>query len=72
MPQDYWAGDKALYISSLAEGKSMFTPDGRMPEGGPETVLAVMRAASPALQSKTIDLAKTYTTEFVDTAAKTQ
>jgi NitT/TauT family transport system substrate-binding protein len=68
LPLDYWAGNKALYVKSLAAEKSMFTPDGRMPQGGPELVLKVMRAALPALAGKTIDLSRTYTTKYVDHA----
>src|SRR5207302_816078 len=61
MPKDYYAGDRDLYVKALAEGKAMFTPDGVMPEGGPETVLAVLSAFSPSLKGKTVDLSKTYT-----------
>jgi NitT/TauT family transport system substrate-binding protein len=43
----------------------MFTPDGVMPTGGPETVLAVLAAFSKNVKGKTVDLSKTYTTEFV-------
>ena len=68
MPPDYYVGDKPMYVKALAEGKQMFTIDGRMPEDGPETVLHVLAAIKPALKTKTIDLSKTYTTEFVDRA----
>jgi len=68
MPPDYYVGDKDLYVRALAAGKQMFTIDGRMPEDGPETVLKVLTAIKPALKTKTIDLSKTYTTEFVDLA----
>ena len=70
MPKDYYAGDKALYVQGLAEGKAQFTPDGRMPANGPETVLKVLSTFKKAVQEKQIDLGKTYTTEFVDAAAK--
>jgi NitT/TauT family transport system substrate-binding protein len=43
----------------------MYTKDGIMPAGGPETVLAVLSGFSKNLQGKTIDLSKTYTTDFV-------
>jgi NitT/TauT family transport system substrate-binding protein len=66
MPPDYYARDKEMYVSSLAAGMAMFTPDGRMPEDGPPTVLAVLSAFKKELQSRPIDLARTYTTEFVD------
>lgn len=68
MPVDYYSGDKAAYVKGLAEGKAQFTPDGRMPKDGPETVLKVLAAFSKNVQGKTIDLSKTYTTKFVDAA----
>jgi NitT/TauT family transport system substrate-binding protein len=71
MPKDYYVGDKDLYIQGLAEGKAQFTPDGRMPKDGPETVLKVLSAFSKNVQGKSIDLSKTYTTVYVDNAAKT-
>lgn len=65
MPKDFFAGDKDGYVAALADGKAMFTADGVMPAGGPETVLAVLTGFSKSVQGKSIDLAKTYTTEFV-------
>lgn len=70
MPADYYAGDKPLYIKALAEGKGMFTSDGRMPAGGPETVLTVLSSFSRSVKGKNIDLSRTYTTRFVDIANK--
>ncbi len=68
MPKDFYAGDKDGYIKALADGKAMFTPDGVMPAGGPETVLSVLAAFSKNVKGKTVDLSKTYTTEFVKNA----
>ena len=68
MPKEFYVGDKDLYVKALADGKAMFTSDGRMPVGGPETVLAVLSGFSKSIKGKTIDLSKTYTTEFVDQA----
>jgi NitT/TauT family transport system substrate-binding protein len=68
MPTDFYAGDKEGYIKALADGKGMFTPDGVMPVGGPETVLAVLSAFSKNVKGKTVDLSKTYTTYFVKNA----
>jgi NitT/TauT family transport system substrate-binding protein len=70
MPKDYYVGDRDLYVKALAEGKAQFTPDGRMPEGGPAMVLKILSEFSRSVQGKQIDLSKTYTTQFVDTAAK--
>jgi len=68
MPKDYYAGNKEAYVKALADGKAMFTVDGVMPQGGPETVLAVLSGFSKNIKGKQIDLAKTYTTEFVKNA----
>jgi NitT/TauT family transport system substrate-binding protein len=68
MPSDFYVGDRAMYMQALAQGKAMFTLDGRMPSGGPETVLAVLAEIKAIVRDKPIDLSKTYTTEFVDKA----
>ncbi len=68
MPSDFYVGDRAMYVDALASGKAMFTEDGRMPEGGPENVLAVLSRIKSRVHDKPIDLAGTYTTEFVDAA----
>jgi NitT/TauT family transport system substrate-binding protein len=65
MPKDFFVGDEEGYVKALDAGKGMFTVDGVMPKGGPETVLQVLSTFSPAVKGKTIDLSKTYTTEFV-------
>ena len=68
MPKDFYVGDKDAYVAALAAGKAMFTPDGVMPEGGPETVLKVLSSFKKELKGTEIDLSKTYTTEFVKNA----
>jgi len=68
MPADYDAGDRALYVRAIAASKPMFTLDGRMPHSGPATVLKVMTAIDRNVQYKNIDLAKTFTEEFVSAA----
>jgi NitT/TauT family transport system substrate-binding protein len=68
MPKDYYTGDKDLYVKALADGKVMFTADGVMPDQGPETVLKVLTLSNKALETKKVDLSKTYTTEFVKAA----
>lgn len=68
VPADYYAGDKELYVQALARGKAMFTPDGRMPDSGPPTVLKVLSTVDKNIQGKHVDLMQTYTTEFVSAA----
>jgi NitT/TauT family transport system substrate-binding protein len=65
MPPAYYEGvGRAQYIKALDAQKAIFTPDGVMPRGGPETVLKVLSAFDPAVKGRKIDLSKTYTTEF--------
>lgn len=68
MPADYYAGNRALYVKALADGKVQFTPDGRMPQSGPPTVLKILSSFNKNIQGKQIDLSKTYTTEFTSAA----
>ncbi|MGW5234304.1 ABC transporter substrate-binding protein [Streptomyces nodosus] len=69
MPADYSQGDKKLYARAIESTLPMFTEDGVMPENGPETVERVLKAFNPNIKNATIDLGKTYTTEFVEKAA---
>lgn len=68
MPADYSQGDKALYAQAVKSTLPMFTDDGVMPEGGPETVEKVLKAFNPNIKNAKVDLSKTYTTEFAKAA----
>jgi NitT/TauT family transport system substrate-binding protein len=71
LPKDYYEGNRDLYVAALARNKTMFTPDGRMPSGAPEAVLKILSAFNPAVGRAKIDLSRTYTDVFVDTALRT-
>lgn len=68
MPADYAQGGAARYAESIKSTLPMFTKDGLMPKNGPETVQRVLKAFNPNLKNATVDLAKTYTTEFASKA----
>jgi NitT/TauT family transport system substrate-binding protein len=69
MPPAYYAGvGKAAYAQALDNEKGIFNPTGIMPPDGPQTCLSVLSAFNPAVKGKSIDLAKTYTDEFVKAA----
>lgn len=65
MPADYAQGGKDLYAQAIKSTLPMFTTDGVMPADGPQTVENVLKAFNPNLKNATVDLEKTYTTEFV-------
>ncbi|GAA2496751.1 ABC transporter substrate-binding protein [Terrabacter carboxydivorans] len=69
MPASYYKGvGKDAYVKALDSEKGIFNPTGLMPEDGPKTCLAVLGEFNPKVQGKNIDLAKTYTNEFVQAA----
>jgi len=68
LPADYYGGAKDDYVKALDDSYQMFSPDGKMPAGGAEFVLSVLKQFNDKLSS--IDLSKAYTSEFVDKANK--
>ncbi len=69
MPPDYYAGNKALYVTALQNQLSIFSPDGVMPTGAPESVLGVENASKLIPAGSKIDLSTTFTNEFVNKAS---
>ncbi len=68
MPPDYYAGNKTLYVTALQNQLSIFSPDGNMPDGGPQSVLNIEQQTNQTVQGKQIDLSTTYTNEFTSKA----
>jgi NitT/TauT family transport system substrate-binding protein len=68
MPVEYYANNRDEYIQALTTGKEMFTADGMMPADGPPTVLKVLNSFNRAVMGQKINLANTYTTEYVTNA----
>jgi NitT/TauT family transport system substrate-binding protein len=65
MPEEYALGNRENYVRSIRNSLGMFSPDGRFGREGPEIALKVLRQFDPDVQRATIDLAKTYTDDFV-------
>lgn len=74
MPADYAGGDPKLYEKAVADSIGMFNGDGLMPADGANNVLNVLAQFSPNVKGKkdSVDLSKTYTTEFAAKAPKPQ
>jgi NitT/TauT family transport system substrate-binding protein len=64
-PPDFRGEDRALYVDALKNTIDMFSPDGVMPDDGPQVVLALLSASLEKVRNATVDLSKTYTNEFV-------
>jgi NitT/TauT family transport system substrate-binding protein len=69
MPADYYAGNKTLYVTALQNQMAIFSPDGVMPAGAPQSVLNTEYQSNLVPQSKQIDLSLTYTNEFASKAS---
>ncbi|GAA0351231.1 ABC transporter substrate-binding protein [Actinoallomurus spadix] len=72
MPADYAGGDPKLYEKAVTDSIGMFTADGVMPADGAKNVLNVLAQFSPNVKGRqdSVDLSKTYTTEYVSKAPK--
>lgn len=68
VPESYLLGDRAVYIDAFLASKGALSPDGMIPEAGPATALRALQSIDPALKDAKIDLAATYTNDFVKKA----
>src|SRR5438067_5920743 len=68
MPADYYAGNKALYVTALQNQMAIFSPDGLMPAGAPQSVLSIEYQSNLVPKSKPIDLTTTFTNAFASKA----
>ncbi len=70
MPPSYNGGNPALYVQSIKDTIGMFNGDGKMDADGAKNVLEVLSTFSTNVKPRkdSIDLSKTYTTQFVDAA----
>jgi NitT/TauT family transport system substrate-binding protein len=68
LPKEIVGDDKALFARSIANMKSCFSPDGAFAADGPKQVLDILSTSDPSLRGADIDLADTYTNEFVHRA----
>ena len=71
MPDNLVGPDKSLYLAALKNTIPMYSTTGKMDPKGAQAVLDVFSQSSPEVKNAKIDLSKTYTNKFVDTALGT-
>jgi NitT/TauT family transport system substrate-binding protein len=65
LPAEIVGEDKALFARSITNMKSCFSPDGLFAADGPKQVLDILATSDPTLRNVDLNLADTYTNEFV-------
>ena len=68
VPESYLLGDRALYLDAWLKVREAISPDGLIPEKGPQTALDMLKQFDKELEGKPIDLSKTYTNALAQKA----
>lgn len=65
VPESFLLGDRAVYIDAFLAAKSALSPDGSIPEKGPQTALHALASIDAEVGRASIDLAAVFTNDFV-------
>jgi len=68
VPENYLLGDRAVYIDAFLAAKGALSPDGLIPDAGPETARRALASIDPEIAKATIDLKAVFTNEFAKKA----
>jgi sulfonate transport system substrate-binding protein len=68
VPEEYLLGNKAMYLFAFNNVRPAYSKDGYFSEAGARTTLKALASFNPAVKPENIDLAETYTNEFVKQA----
>lgn len=69
VPEDYYLGDKALYLAAVKANKPAYSLNGLIAPAGMRSAADMLLAFDPELKDAKIDLAKTFDDRFVNKAA---
>jgi sulfonate transport system substrate-binding protein len=69
VPEDYYLGDKALYVAAVKANKPAYSRTGVIPPAGMQSAADMLLAFDDELKNAKIDLAKTFDGRFVAKAA---
>jgi len=71
VPEDYWLGDKPLYIRAVTASLATYSRTGIIPDEGQKSMLDFLKVVEPTFNAGKIDLKKTFDPTFVTKAAQT-
>jgi len=69
VPEDYFLGDKALYLAAVRANKQVYSLTGIIPAAGMQSAADMLLAFDDELRGAKIDLAKTFDDRFIKKAA---
>ena len=69
MPEEYYLGDRALYIAAIKASAPMYSKTGVIPAEGMKNALSMLTQFDQELKDAKIDLSKTFDDRFVTKAA---
>jgi len=68
VPEEYLLGNKAMYLFAFNNVRPAYSKDGYFSDAGARTTLKALASFNPAVKPESINLAETYTNEFVKKA----
>jgi NitT/TauT family transport system substrate-binding protein len=68
VPESFLLGDRAVYIDAFLAAKGALSPDGSIPDKGPDTAYRALASIDPEIAKARLDLGAVSTNEFVKKA----
>lgn len=65
LPASYLATDRPLYLAAFHRIRETFSPNGMMPDDAPAVALRALTLAYPELAATKVDLARTFSNDWV-------
>ena len=65
VPEEYFLGDKALYLAAVKANKQVYSLTGLVPPAGMQSSADMLTAFDPELKAAKIDLSRTFDDRFV-------
>jgi len=69
VPEEFYLGDRALYLAAVAASKPMYSVTGIIPPEGMKNALDMLVQFDPEMKDAKVDLPKTFNDTFVKKAA---
>ncbi|MCB4768700.1 ABC transporter substrate-binding protein [Ancylobacter sp. Lp-2] len=65
VPEEYWLGDKNLYMKAVEASRQSYSTDGNIDEASMKSALSLITTTDPSIDPASIDLSKTFDGSFL-------